>query len=76
MIDLSRIKWVNHTFANVLYEAGYDTVEKVAKADPAVLYETIKALNEKRQLYKGHIGKNDMQLCIEFANDVPLDISY
>ena len=28
LTDLSRIRWVNHTFAYVLLEAGYDTAEK------------------------------------------------
>jgi len=33
LTDLSRIRWVNHTFAYVLLESGYDTAEKVANAD-------------------------------------------
>ena len=32
LTDLSRIRWVNHTFAYVLLESGYDTAEKVANA--------------------------------------------
>ncbi len=31
LTDLSRIRWVNHAFAYVLFEAKYDTVEKAAK---------------------------------------------
>ena len=30
LTDLSRIRWVNHTFAYVLLEIGYDTVKKVS----------------------------------------------
>ncbi len=76
LTDLSRIRWVNHTFAFVLLEAGYNTVEKVANADYKELYETVKDLNEKRKLYKGHIELHDMKLCVEAAQDVSLEIEY
>jgi len=55
LTDLSRIRWVNHTFAYVLLESGHDTAEKVADADYQELYEKIKILNEEREIYKGHI---------------------
>ena len=70
LTDLTRIQWVNATFARVLYEAGYDTVEKVSKADYEVLYKEIKKLNQERHLYKGHIGLNDMKICVEAAKEV------
>lgn len=76
LTDLSRIRWVNHTFAYVLLEANYDTVEKVANADYQKLYETVKQLNEERKMYKAHIGLHDMKLCVEAAKDVSLDIEY
>lgn len=74
--DLSRIRWVNHTFAYVLLEAGYDTTEKVATADYKKLYEEVKKLNEEREIYKGHIGLHDMKLCVEAAKGVSLEIEY
>ncbi len=76
LTDLSRIRWVNHTFAYVLLEAGYDTAEKVANADYKALYEKVKKLNEERKIYKGHIGLHDMKLCVDAAQDVSLDIEY
>ncbi len=76
LTDLSRIRWVNHTFAYVLFEAEYDTVEKVANADYKDLYKTVKRLNEDRKIYKGHIGLHDMKLCVEAAKDVTLEIEY
>jgi len=76
LTDLSRIRWVNHTFAFVLHEAGFDTTEKVANANYNELYSMIKQLNDKRNLYKGHIGLNDMKLTVNAAKDVPLDIEY
>lgn len=76
LTDLSRIRWVNHTFAYVLLEAGFDTTKKVANADYNKMYETIKKLNEERKIYNAHIGVNDMRLCVEFAKSLDLEIEY
>ncbi len=76
LTDLSRIRWVNHTFAYVLYEAGYDTLEKMANANPDQLFETVKQLNAERKFYQAHIGLNDMKMLVESANMVSLDIEY
>ncbi len=74
LTDLSRIRWVNHTFAYVLYEAGYQTAERVAHADYKELHKDVKQLNEERQIYKAHIGLHDMKLCVESARELPLDV--
>jgi hypothetical protein len=76
LADLSRIRWVNHTFAYVLLEAGCDSAGKVAEADYQELYEKVKNLNEEREIYKGHIGLHDMKLCVEAAKDVSREIEY
>ena len=74
LTDLSRIRWVNHTFAYVLLEAGYDTAKKVAYADYNKMYEKIKQLNKEREIYKGNIGVHDMKLCVEAAQGLDFDI--
>ena len=74
--DLCGIRWVNHTFAYVLLEAGYDTTHKVADADHQELYEDVKKLNEERQIYNAHIGLHDMKLCVESAQTLSFDIEY
>ena len=76
LTDLSRIRWVNHTFARVLFRAGYDTAKKVAVANYEEMYETIMKLNREEHLYKGHIGLNDMKMCVEAAQLVDPDIVY
>ncbi len=76
LTDLSRIRWVNHTFAYVLYEAGYDTLEKTANANPDVLYKEIKQLNAERNIYAAHIGVNDMKMLVESAKRLPFEIKY
>ncbi len=72
LVDLSRIRWVNHTFAYVLLEAGYDSTEKVVNADYKELYEIVKKLNEYREIYNATIGLHDMKLTVEAARDVSL----
>jgi hypothetical protein len=76
LTDLSRIRWVKHTFAYVLLEAGYDTLEKVTQADPVKLYEEIKDLNTRREIYRGHIGRHDMELLVDLAKDVPQEMVF
>ncbi len=76
LTDLSRIRWVNHTFAYVLLEAGYDTVEKVSNADYQELYEKVKQLNEERNIYNAHIGIRDMKMVVEAAKDLNFEIEY
>jgi len=76
LADLSRVKWVNHTFANVLLLAGYDTAEKVANANPEELYETVKKLNAEKKLFPAHIGLNDMKRVIDSAKTLTFDIQY
>ena len=76
LTDLSRIRWVNHTFAYVLLEAGYDTAKKVANADYNKMYEKIKQLNKEREIYNGNIGAHDMKLCVEAAQGLDFDIEY
>lgn len=74
LTDLCRIRWVSHTFAYVLLEAGYDTAEQVANADHNQLYEQVKKLNKERQIFRGHIGLHDMKLCVEAARELPFEI--
>ncbi len=76
LADLSRIRWVNHTFAYVLLESGYDTAEKIATADHKNLYITVKRLNQERKIYKASIGERDMEMIIDSAKGLSADIEY
>ncbi len=74
--DLSRIRWVNHTFAYVLFEAGYQSASQIAHANHIELYKAVKQLNDERKIFKGNIGQHDMKLCVEAAKDLSLDIEF
>jgi len=76
LIDLSRIRWVNHTFAHVLLESGFGCVEAIAQADPENLYETVKRTNKKENLFRGQIGENDMRRLVEEAQILPIDMTW
>jgi hypothetical protein len=76
LTDISRIRWMNHTFAYIMLEAGYDSSAAVAQADPAQLHADVKALNEARGIFKGQIGLHDMVLCVNAAKDVPQDMVF
>ncbi len=76
LTDLSRIKWVGSTFARMLYDLGVDTVEKVTKADPVDLHARVNQLNKEKNIFKGHIGLNDIRIVVNVAKEIPLDIEY
>jgi len=76
LADLSRIRWVGSTFAQVLYVSEFDTVEKVANADFQNLHHAILKTNKEKNLYKGQIGLHDMKLTVNAAKELSLDIEY
>lgn len=76
LVDLTRIRWVNETFAYAMHEAGLDTAEKVANADPEEMYMRIKEVNEERKFFPAHLGMADIKRCIDFAQLVSFDIEY
>ncbi len=76
LTDLSRIKWVGVTYAQMLYDLGLDTVEKVSKADPIDLHKRINKRTKEHNIFKGGIGINDVKILVETANELPLEIEY
>lgn len=76
LTDLSRIKWVGVTYAQLLYDLGLDTVEKVSQADPVDLHARLNQWIKEHNLFKGAIGLNDVKILVETANDLPLEIEY
>lgn len=76
LTDLSRIKWVGVTFAQMLYNIGVDTVEKASMADPEELHKKINQINKEKNIYKGNIGLNDIRIFVDAAKEVPSEIEY
>ena len=59
-----------------MYYWNLDMIQrkKVADADYRTLYETIKQLNNERNIYNAHIGVNDMKMIIESAQGLNFEI--
>jgi hypothetical protein len=77
LTDLARLKWVGPKFARLLFESGYDTVEKVAISNYEELYATIMRVNKAKNIYAGRLGLEDMKQWVKFAvQDVPRVIQY
>ncbi|MBI9014357.1 MAG: DUF4332 domain-containing protein [Clostridiales bacterium] len=74
--DVSRIRWVNHTFATVLLLTGYDSVEIIAASDYHTMYDTIKSWNEREKFYKAVISQKDMKRLVLLAKELDFDIEY
>lgn len=74
--DLSRIKWVGVTYAQMLYDLGVDTVEKVSESDPIDLHTKINRMIKEKNIFKGAIGLNDVKILIESASELPIEIEY
>lgn len=76
LTDLSRIKWVGVTFAQILYDIGVDTAEKVSKSEPLDLHAKVNQYIKERNIFKGQIGLNDIHVLIEAAAEIPKEIEY
>jgi hypothetical protein len=76
LADLSRIKWVGVTYAQMLFDLGVDTVEKVSLSDPIDLHARIHQMIKEKNIFKGTIGLNDVKILIESASELPLEIEY
>ncbi len=74
--DLSRIKWVGVTYAQMLYDLGVDTVEKVVSSNPNDLHERINRMIKEKNIFKGAIGLNDVKILIASAAELAQDIEY
>ena len=71
LTDVSRARWVGPTFARLLIESDYDTVEKIAGADVGELYRDLVRVNQANAIYKGRFGQEDMDLWVTMVRDVP-----
>lgn len=63
--DISRLRYVGHSYAMILIEAGYDSIEKIKSADLMELHKLLTAVNNKRKYVKTNISLKDMKFLIE-----------
>jgi predicted RecB family nuclease len=75
-IDLCRIKGVAAEFADLLEEAGVDTVVELSNRNPARLHEKLSSVNEAKKLVRQLPSLEQVQDWIEQARLLPRAISY
>jgi hypothetical protein len=68
LADLTRIQWVNPTFAGMLYDAGFTGAESVAEADAEQLCKAVERINEEKKYFKGKIGLRDIKRLVKAAS--------
>lgn len=76
LADLSRIRWVGATYAQLLFDIGADTVEKVSKSSAVDLHVRINQIIKEQNIFKGAIGLNDVKILVEAAKELPFDIEF
>lgn len=74
--DLFRIKGVGEEYADLLEEAGVDTVVELAKRKADNLLEAMVACNAKKKLVRQLPGQTMVKAWIEQAKRLPRMISY
>ncbi len=75
-VDLFRIPGVGEEYAQLLEEAGVDTVVELSHRDPAKLREKIEVVNEKRQLVRRLPSESRLGEWIDEAKKLPRIVKY
>ncbi len=75
-IDLYRIKGVGSEYADLLEEAGVDTVMELAHRNPANLYDKMSSVNEVKHLVRKLPAQNQVADWIAQAKELPRVIEY
>jgi hypothetical protein len=74
--DLVRVSGVGPVFARILYQAGSDTLEKLATSSPEGLHDRVMAVNLEMGYTNAAIPMRDIAYCIEVSQELPKAIKY
>ncbi|TGN07014.1 DUF4332 domain-containing protein [Leptospira ilyithenensis] len=75
-VDLFRIKGIGEEYADLLEEAGVDTVVELSKRKPGSLYDTIKAINDKKKLVRQLPSGSKVEDWVLQAKKTPRALTY
>ena len=76
LADLMRIKGVGEEYADLLEEAGVDTVKELRNRNPENLYKALLATNEAKNLVRQVPGLEQVKGWIERAKILPPKVTY
>jgi predicted flap endonuclease-1-like 5' DNA nuclease len=75
-VDLFRIKGVGEEYADLLEEAGVDTVPELAQRNTENLYQKLVAVNQEKKLVRKLPNQTQVGDWIGQAKDLPRVITY
>ena len=75
-VDLFRIKGVFEEYADLLEEAGVDTVVELAQRNPANLYKKLVEVNEQKKLVRQLPGKSQVENWVAQAKQLDRAVFY
>lgn len=77
LVDVSRIKWVGPKLARLIVDTEYNTVEKLAAADPAAVLAALSRARALHGAYQGALGIDDIDSWVRLVvRSTPLIIAY
>jgi predicted flap endonuclease-1-like 5' DNA nuclease len=75
-VDLFRIKGVQEEYADLLEEAGVDTVPELAQRNPANLFQKLVEVNEAKSLVRRLPTEDQVADWVDQAKQLPRVITY
>ena len=75
-LDLERIKGVGWEYADLLEEAGVDTVPELAQRNAANLHQKLEEINEQKKLVRRLPSENQVADWVAEAKTLPRVIQY
>ncbi len=75
-VDLFRIKGVFEEYADLLEEAGVDTVKELAQRNPENLYKKLVEVNEQKKLVRQLPGKSRVENWVAQAKQLDRAVFY
>lgn len=74
--DLMRVKGVGSQFADLLEEAGVDTIPDLARRNAGNLYEKLVAANQEKNLVRHLPSQADVESWVAMAKEMPRIVQY
>jgi predicted flap endonuclease-1-like 5' DNA nuclease len=75
-VDLFRVKGVGEEYADLLEEAGVDTVVELAQRNPANLHGKMATVNTEKKLVRQLPSKSQVESWVSQAKELPRAVSY
>jgi len=76
LADLSRVKGISEEYADLLEEAGVDTVPELAQRNPENLHAKLKEVNEAKNLVRRLPGLSQVTGWVTQAKELPRIVTY